>query len=64
MEAAHTREASQSPGELVPMKNTKISESQWQLTVGAKLISEHETVPWAVHWLQVRHRLRRISEAR
>ena len=39
-------------GELVPVKDAKVSEAQGQLPVGARAGAEDEAVPRAVHGLQ------------
>jgi len=52
LELAHTSQTSESTRSFVTVKNTKISNSPWQVSVGAIPVTEHETVARAVHWLE------------
>lgn len=42
LESADPREASERSGELIPMKHTKISQSQGQLSPGPRPVIEHQ----------------------
>lgn len=51
LETADPREAVQCSTELIAVKDTKVSEPQRQLAVGALAVAEHHTVTGAVHGL-------------
>ena len=44
LESADTREAGQSPGELIPVKHAEISKAKWKLTVRADTVFEHDAM--------------------
>lgn len=36
------------------MQNTKISVSDWELSISSLLVSKHEAMSWAVHWFHTK----------
>ena len=52
LESPDSGESWQSSTQLVPMKDSKVSHSYWQLPIWVSLIFEDQAMAWAVHGLQ------------
>lgn len=50
-ESSHSGEACEGSGNLVPVKDSKVSVPNWQFSVSSLLVSKHEAMGWTVHWL-------------
>ena len=50
-ESPDSCQTTQSSRNFISMKNTEIRESYWQFFVGSLLVSKHQAMSWAVHWL-------------
>ena len=50
-ESPDSGQATQGSRDFISVENTEICESDWQFFVGSLLVSEHQAMGWAVHWL-------------
>lgn len=54
LKSPHSSQARERTADLISVKHSEICVSHWQFLIGMSHISEHETVAWAVHWLQTK----------